>query len=62
MLVWAEDKIRREIDGLNVLTVRMLLRAEQRTVSAVLHSRSATQTREIMVAAYRRAAHHGSAA
>ena len=55
MLLWAEDKKRREIDGLNVLTVRMLLRAEQRTVAAVLHSRSAAQTREVMVAAYRRA-------
>ena len=55
MLLWAEDKITREVQGLNMLTVRMLLRAEQRTVSAVLHSRSAIQTREILVAAYRRA-------
>ena len=54
MLIWAEDKVRREIDGLKQLTVRMILRAEQRTVAAVLHSRSATQTREVMVAAYRR--------
>ena len=55
MLVWAEDKITREVPGLNMLTVRMLLKAEQRTVTAVLHSRSPTQTREVLVAAYRRA-------
>ena len=55
MLMWAEDKISREVPGLNMLTVRMLLRAEQRTVSAVLHARSATQTREVVNAAYRRA-------
>ena len=44
MLLWAEDKVKREIQGLNILTVRMLLKAEQRTVSAILHSRSSTQT------------------
>ena len=55
MLIWAEDKVRREVTGLNPLTVRMLLKAEQRTVSAVLHSRSVAQTREILVAAFRRA-------
>ena len=55
MIMWAEDKVSREVPGLNTLTVRMLLRAEQRTVSAVLHARSATQTREVMCAAYRRA-------
>ena len=55
MLVWAEDKVQREVPGLNVLTVRMLLKAEQRTVSAVLHSRSPSQTREVLIAAYRRA-------
>ena len=55
MIVWAEDKIRREIEGVNPLTVRMLLKAEQRTVSAILHTRSATQTREVLQAAYRRA-------
>ena len=54
MLLWAEDKISREMQGLNTLTVRMLLRAEQRMVSAI-YSRSPNQTREIMVAAYRRA-------
>ena len=37
MIVWAEA---RDVPGLNMLTVRMLLRAEQRTVSAVLHARS----------------------
>ena len=55
MIVWAEDKISREVPGLNMLTVRMLLRAEQRTVSAVLHARSEAQTKEVIKAAYRRA-------
>ena len=55
ILLWAEDKIKREIPGLNILTIRMLLKAEQRTVSAILHSRSIAQTKEILIAAYRRA-------
>ena len=55
MIVWAEDKISREVPGLNMLTVRMLLRAEQRTVSAVLHARSEAQTKEVIRAAFRRA-------
>ena len=55
MLLWVEDKIKREIPGMNLLTIRMLLKAEQRTVSAILHSRSAAQTKEILIAAYRRA-------
>ena len=38
-----------------MLTVRMLLRAEQRTVSAVLHARSEAQTKEVVRAACRRA-------
>ena len=55
MIAWAEDKVRRELPTLNPLTVTMLLKAEQRTMSAVLHTRSAAQTREVMAAAYRRA-------
>ena len=55
MLVWAEDKISREVPGLKMLTIRMLLKAEQRTFTAVLHSRSPVQTRQVLVAAYRRA-------
>ena len=55
MIAWAEDKIRREIQGVNLLTARMLLKAEQRTVSAILHTRSAAQTREVLHAAFRRA-------
>ena len=55
MTVWAEDKVSREVPGLNMLTVRMLLRAEQRTVSAVLHARSEAQTKEVICVAFRRA-------
>ena len=49
---WAEGKIRREVPGLNPLTVSMLLKAEQRTTSSVLRSRSAARTKEAIVAAY----------
>ena len=55
MLVWAEDRIAREVQGLNMLTVRMLLRAEQRAATAVWHARGPAQTREVLVAAYCRA-------
>ena len=55
MLVWAEDKIKRELEGVNLLTVRMLLKAEQRTVSAILHKRTSAQTKEVLQAACRRA-------
>ena len=55
MLLWAEDKIKREVEGVNILTVRMLLKAEQRTVSAILHAKSPAQTKEVLQAAYRRA-------
>ena len=55
MLLWAEDKIKREVDGVNILTVRMLLKAEQRTVSAILHAKSPAQTKEVLLAAYRSA-------
>ena len=55
MITWAQDKVRREVPGLNPLTVTMLLKAEQRTISAVLHAKSPNQTREVIGAAYRRA-------
>ena len=35
MLVWAKDKVSREVPGLNMLIVRMLLRAEQRLLCSI---------------------------
>ena len=48
MIMWAADKIRRELALLNPLMVSMLLKAERRTISAALHTRSAAQTREVI--------------
>ena len=55
MIGWAQDRVARELPQLNQRTVRMLLRAEARTVSAVLHCKSTIQLKEVMMAAYRRA-------
>ena len=55
MLTWAIDKAKRELPQISVPTITMMMKAEMRTVSSVLHSRSAMQTYQVLQAAYRRA-------
>ena len=55
MLTWAIDKAKRELPQISVPTITMMMKAEMRTVSSALHSRSAMQTYQILQAAYRRA-------
>ena len=55
MIGWAQDRISRELPHLNQRTVRTLLRAEARAVSAALQCKSTLQLREVMTAAYKRA-------
>ena len=52
---WALQKLEEHVPTMNQRTAAMLFKAEARTVSAVLHSKSAHQTLEIMNAALRRA-------
>ena len=52
---WALQKLEEQVPSMNQRTAAMLFKAEARTVSAVLHSKSAHQTLEIMNAALRRA-------
>ena len=52
---WALQKLQEHVPTMNQRTAAMLFKAEARTVSAVLHSKSAHQTLEIMNAALRRA-------
>ena len=56
MFTWATQKIARECPECQARTVSVILRGEPRVVSAVLNTRSAAQTREVLRAAYRRAA------
>ena len=55
MINWAIDKIREHLPDMPIPTATMLCRAETRTITAVLHSKSATQTRQVMDAACKRA-------
>ena len=55
MLTWAIDKAKRELPHVSIPTITMMMKAEMKTVSSILHSRSANQTYQIIQAAYRRA-------
>ena len=55
MLVWAQQRIARELPQYNTATVTTLLRAENRTVCAVLNCRSTVQLTAVLEAALRRA-------
>ena len=55
MIGWALDRIREEAPEIKLKTAEMILKAEPRTVSAVLHCKDATQLRHSMRAAFRRA-------
>ena len=55
MLGWAEQKVRDEAPEAQGKTIMMLMRAEPRTATAIMHAKSPTQTKEVIVAAYRRA-------
>ena len=55
MISWALDKASREAPQCKLATVRMLCRAEMRTVNALTSTRSHIQTRQVLEAAYRRA-------
>ena len=54
MIVWAQDKAERETDFVPA-TIAMLLKAEFRTVKAVLSCKSQRQTHEVIAAAMKRA-------
>ena len=55
MINWAIDKIREHLPDVPIPTATMLCRAETRTITAVLLSKSPTQTRQVMDAACKRA-------
>ena len=55
MLEWARDRIAREAEELSGPTSDIILKAEGRTVSAVLNSRSLAQVRDVISSAWRRA-------
>ena len=55
MIGWANDKVTAHAPFLLGPTLNMLMRAESRTVTALLNSKNANQTKEIVAAAYRRA-------
>ena len=55
MLVWALDKVAEQAPSVKKETVSMLCRAENRTLMALLNSKSAAQTKQVLQAAYRRA-------
>ena len=55
MIAWAMQKATQDCPGTLPSTLRMLLRAELRTVKATLSCRSAAQTREVISAAMHRA-------
>ena len=55
MLGWAQDRVAECCPNLPPSTATMLLKAEQRTVTSVLHARSSHQVGEVMAAALRRA-------
>ena len=55
MMAWATDKVQRRVPCAVGPTLTMLMKAEARTITALMNSKSETQTKEIISAAYRRA-------
>ena len=55
MLIWAQQRIARDLPHANHTAIATLLRAENRTVCAVLNARSTLQVQEAVEAAWRRA-------
>ena len=55
MMAWAMDKVRSHAPAAEGLTLKMILRAEGRTVTSLMNSKNPTQTKEIIIAAFRRA-------
>ena len=55
MLSWAKDKVLEKMPELNPATVHFLLRAENRTVGAILNAKSSIQVKEVIYAAWKRA-------
>ena len=55
MHAWALDKAERETEGVSSATLSMLLKAEFRTIRAVLSTRQTSQTCAVIAAALRRA-------
>ena len=55
MISWANDKVQEHAPQVMGPTLNMLMRAETRTVTALLNSKNQHQTKEIITAAYRRA-------
>ena len=55
MMGWAEQKIRDEAPEAQGKTMSMIMRAEPRTVTAIMHAKSPTQTKEVITAAFKRA-------
>ena len=54
MITWAEKKVAELIPSLDNRVVRTILRAEYRTTSSILNSRSKQQVQHVMLAALRR--------
>ena len=55
MQQWAADKVKTDAPQVSQRTLAMILRAEARTTSALLHSKSEIQTKQTLEAAWRRA-------
>ena len=55
MISWAEQKVRTESPEAQGKTLSMILRAEPRTITAIMHAKSPSQTKEVIIAAYKRA-------
>ena len=61
MINWAHQRVTSELPEFNPATAMMLLKAENRTVSAALYCKSTSQLSEVMNAALRRAGLNGGA-
>ena len=55
MMSWAEQKVRTDSPEAQGKTLTMIMRAEPRTTTAIMHAKSPAQTREVIIAAYKRA-------
>ena len=55
MIAWAEQKVRTDAPQAQGKTLTMIMRAEPRTITAIMHAKSPSQTREVIIAAYKRA-------
>ena len=55
MMAWADQKIRDEAPEAQGKTISMIMRAEPRTVTAIMHAKSPSQTREVIIPAFKRA-------